>query len=166
MARNTDNRLLDTGDKFPSLKLNLTQGGTLDVPGSLKAPFKVVLVNRGGWCPFCTGQLRSFQAHLDKLKEAGIDVVSASTDTKEQAQDLISKNDLSFAVGYGANIEEYTKKLGLFYDAAAKVPHLQSAGFVVGPDNNVLVAVYSSGAIGRLAAPEVIGMVNYIKSEK
>jgi hypothetical protein len=40
--------------------------------------------------------------------------------------------------------------------------HLQSTGFVLDPDGNVLVSVYSSGAIG--VPGDVAGLVNYVKS--
>src|ERR1700722_10185902 len=36
---------------------------------------------------------------------------------------------------------------------------LQSTGFVLGPAGNVVVSVYSSGAIGRLVPEDVTGLV-------
>ena len=45
-------------------------------------------------------------------------------------------------------------------------PHyLQTTGFLLAPDGKILNAVYSSGPIGRLVAEDVIGMVNYLKSQ-
>jgi len=37
---------------------------------------------------------------------------------------------------------------------------------VLDPDGKVITAVYSSGAIGRLVAEDVIGFVRYVKSSK
>jgi hypothetical protein len=42
---------------------------------------------------------------------------------------------------------------------------LQTTGFVLAPDGTVVNAVYSSGAIGRLVAEDVVGLVSYIKSK-
>ena len=81
MARKTNAQLLDTGDTFPGLELALTDGRRLRPPADLTQPFNVVLVNRGAWCPFCTTQLKGFQAGLSKLAQEGIGVVSFSTDT-------------------------------------------------------------------------------------
>jgi hypothetical protein len=39
-----------------------------------------------------------------------------------------------------------------------------STGFVLDPGGQVITAVYSSGAIGRLAADDVVGFVGYVKS--
>jgi peroxiredoxin len=48
--------LLNPGDRFPALTLNLAAGGTLDVPSALAGSFGVVLFNRGSWCPYCVAQ--------------------------------------------------------------------------------------------------------------
>jgi hypothetical protein len=40
--------------------------------------------------------------------------------------------------------------------------YLQSAGFVLDPGGQVVVSVYSSGAIGRLDPGDVIGLVRYL----
>jgi hypothetical protein len=39
--------------------------------------------------------------------------------------------------------------------------HLQSTAFVLDPAGNILVSVYSSGAIERLVPDDVIGMIRY-----
>jgi len=40
---------LNTGDTFPSMTLNLVDGGTLDIPGGVDARYRVVLFYRGHW---------------------------------------------------------------------------------------------------------------------
>ena len=41
--------------------------------------------------------------------------------------------------------------------------YLQSTGFVLNPAGQVVVSVYSSGAIGRLVPGDVIGLVRYLR---
>lgn len=166
MARNANAVLLDTGDRFPRLELNLTTGRRLVLPDELKLPHNVILVNRGAWCPFCTAQLKAFQSGLPRLAQEGIGVVSFSTDTQDQATRLVADNGLDFPVGYGASVDAVAGILGVYYDPhpAHTAPHLQSAGFVVGPEGRVLTAVYSSGAIGRLVWQDVLGFVQYVKA--
>jgi hypothetical protein len=43
--------------------------------------------------------------------------------------------------------------------------YLQSTGFVLAPDSTVVVAVYSSGAIGRLMPEDVVGLVRHAKEQ-
>jgi hypothetical protein len=41
--------------------------------------------------------------------------------------------------------------------------YLQSTGFVLDREGNVVVSVYSSGAIGRLVPEDVTGLVRYLR---
>ena len=116
MARNANAVLLDTGDRFPRLELNLTTGRRLVLPDELKLPHNVILVNRGAWCPFCTAQLKAFQSGLPRLAQEGIGVVSFSTDTQDQATRLVADNGLDFPVGYGASVDAVAGILGVYYD--------------------------------------------------
>ena len=166
MARKTNAQLLDHGDTFPALALTLTDGRRIVLPADLTQPFNVVLVNRGAWCPFCVTQLRGFQAGLSRLTQEGIGIVSLSTDAREAASSAVAENKIEFAVGYGASVDAVADALGVYYEPrpAHVAPHLQSAGFVLGPGGKVLNALYSSGAIGRLGWQDVLGLVQYIKS--
>ncbi len=166
MTRKLDSRLLDSGDAFPSLDLDLVTGGKLTLPTGLTRPFNVVLVNRGSWCPFCIAQLKAFQSGLSKLEAEGIGVVAFSADPLDKARGVAADNQLTFPVGYGASVERTASVLGTFYDPAPShtTPYLQSTGFVLAPGGKVLTSVYSSGAIGRLVWQDVLGLVQYIKS--
>lgn len=168
MARNADAPLLDAGDLFPVLELTLTDGRRISLPTDLSAPYNVVLVNRGAWCPFCVAQLRTFQSGLARLAEEGIGVVSLSSDSRDEASALVAEHRLAFPVAYGASVDVVARALGVYYDPqpAHARPHLQSAGFVLGPGGTVLLAVYSSGAIGRLVWQDVLGFVRYVKSHR
>lgn len=166
MARKPDAPLLDAGDPFPTLELTLTDGTSLALPDDLPRPYGVVLVNRGAWCPFCVAQLRSFQAGLAKLADEGIGVVSLSADARDQASAMVKEHRLEFPVAFGASVDAVAGTLGVYYDPhpTHAPPHLQSAGFVLGPGGTVLLAVYSSGAIGRLAWQDVLGLVRVLRS--
>lgn len=166
MTRQTTAHLLDVGDIFPRIELTLVDQSTLELPRELTQPYNVVLVNRGSWCPFCNAQLRGFQAGLAKLTETGIGVVSLSTDSHAAASAMVAENKLTFPIAYGVPLEPVARTLGLYYEPreADVPPHFQSTGFVLGPHNRVVTAVYSSGAIGRLIWQDVLGFVQYLKS--
>ncbi|MFY3742976.1 redoxin domain-containing protein [Anaeromyxobacter sp. Red801] len=166
MARKPNASLLDAGDRFPALELTLTDGASLTLPADLRHPYGVVLVNRGAWCPFCVAQLRAFQSGLARLAEEGIGVVSLSADARDQASAMVEEHRLEFPVAFGASLDAIAGRLGVYYDPhpTHAPPHLQSAGFVLGPGGTVLLAVYSSGAIGRLVWQDVLGLVKYLKS--
>ncbi len=162
MARKTSAPLLDEGDPFPRLELTLTDGKRLTLPGDLSRPYNVVLVNRGAWCPFCVAQLKSFQIGLGKLAEVGIGVVSVSADTRQRALAVVGEHQLEFPVAWETSVDAIVDALGVYYEPAGRYFH--SAGFLVGPGGRVLLAVYSSGAIGRLVWQDVLGLVKYLQS--
>ena len=153
--------LLHPGDKFPALTVALAGGGSLQLPDALDGHFGVVLFYRGAWCPYCNAQLRAFQRSGQALAEAGIRVAALSVDDEAATAELAAKHGLTFPVGYGADAPAVAALTGAFVNP--EPAYLQSTGFVLDPAGNVVVSVYSSGAIGRLAPDDVIGLVRYLR---
>jgi peroxiredoxin len=157
-------QLLNPGDQFPSITLTPVDRDALDLPGALAGHFAVVLFYRGSWCPYCNAQLRAFQRAQDKLDELGIKVVALSVDDEATTRELIAKHELSFPVSHSADAAALREATGAFVNAEPL--YLQSTGFVLDPEGNVIVSVYSSGAIGRLVPDDIVGLVNYIQSRQ
>ena len=152
--------LLHPGDRFPKLDLPRTGGGTLTLPDALAGSFGVILFYRGAWCPYCNAQLRAFQRATDALAEVGAKVVALSVDDQATTEELVAKHGLTFPVGHSADAQAIAAATGAFVDPDRGF--LQSTGFVLDPDGNVVVSVYSSGAIGRLVPDDVVGLVRYV----
>src|SRR5262245_12426816 len=148
--------LLNPGDAFPPLTVSLPGGETLDLPAAFAGEYAVVLLFRGSWCPYCNAQLRAFERARDKL---GARVVALSVDDEATTRELIAKHDLSFPVGHSADAAALHESVGAFVTG----DHLESTGFVLGPDGRVLVSVYSSQAIGRLVPEDVAGFISYVR---
>lgn len=154
--------LLDTGDTFPELTLNLPGGETRRVADALGDGYGVVLFYRGSWCPYCNMQLRAFQRAQDALAEVGAAVVALSIDDEATTAELVAKHGLTFPVGHSADAAAVSAATGAFVEARRGI--LQSTGFVLNPDGKVMVSVYSSGAIGRLVPEDVVGMLTYARA--
>ena len=152
---------LTNGQRLPDLEFPAVGGGHLSLPGDLAGSYGVVLVYRGSWCPYCNAQLSAFSRAAGQLDELGIKVVAFSVDEETDAAALVAKHSLSFPVGYGVDAEKVSAVLGS-YTGGAGPGFLQSTGFVLAPDGSVALAVYSSGAIGRLVPADVIGLVKYL----
>jgi peroxiredoxin len=131
------------------------------LPGDFAGDFAVVLFYRGAWCPYCNAQLRAFQRSAQALAGAGIRVAALSVDDETATAELAAKHSLTFPVGYGADAPAVAALTGAF--ANPDPVFLQSTGFVLDPAGNVVVSVYSSGAIGRLVPADVIGLVSYLR---
>ena len=133
----------------------------MSVPQDLAGRWAVLLFYRGHWCPYCRQQLLDFQRARGQLNELGAEVVALSVDSFEQAQQTVERHRLTFPVLYGLDAREMAKMIGAFINEDP--PYLQAAGFVLQPDGTVAVAVYSSGAIGRLVAADTINFLKYLQ---
>lgn len=153
---------LSNGDSFPTLTVQVVDGRRLELPGALSGSYGVVLIYRGAWCPYCNAQLASFARAARRFDELGIQVIALSVDDQAAAGALVEKLGLPFPVAYGADARHVAKLTGAYVNQEPL--HLQSTGFVLDPRGRVLTAVYSSGAIGRLAADDVAGLVRYVRS--
>jgi peroxiredoxin len=153
--------LLNPGDPFPRLTISTTDDQALTIPDAFAGDYGVVLFYRGSWCPYCNAQLRAFERSAEALAEAGIRVAALSADGRQATADLVGKLNLTFPVGYGAAAAAVASLTGAFVNPDPV--YLQSTGFVLDPTGNVIVSVYSSGAIGRLVPDDVIGLVRYLR---
>jgi peroxiredoxin len=156
--------LLNPGDHFPSITITPVGAEAIDLPDALARHFAVILFNRGSWCPYCNAQLRAFQRDAEKLDDLDVKVVSLSVDDEATARELVAKHGLTFPVGHSADPAAIRAATGAFVNADPV--YLQATGFVLDPEGNVVVSVYSSGAIGRLMPDDVAGLVNYVKSKQ
>lgn len=154
--------VLHNGDKFPDLTLAAVGGGTLSLPEDLAGSYGVVLVYRGSWCPYCNAQLSAFGRAQDWLDDVDAKVVAFSVDDEATATTTADIYELTFPVGHSADADAVADTLGSYTHDAPK--YLQSTGFVLDPDGTVLTAVYSSGAIGRLVADDVVGLLRHVQS--
>ena len=153
---------LHNGDRFPHLAIKRVGGGCLSLPDDVAGAYAVILVYRGSWCPYCNAQLAGFARAESKLAELGIKVVALSVDDEPTAAALAEKHRLRFPIGHSADAEQVAAALGAYtHDSPT---YVQSTGFVLDPEGRILVAVYSSEAIGRLVADDVVGFVRYVKS--
>ena len=153
--------LLSPGDAFPSLTLPKAGGGSLRLPDDLGGQFGVVLFYRGSWCPYCNAQLRSFQRAKDDLAELATGIVALSVDGEAATDEMITKLGLTFPIGHSADAQAIAAATGAFVDRDRG--YLQSTGFILNATGNVIVSVYSSGAIGRLVPDDVKGLIRYVR---
>jgi peroxiredoxin len=153
--------LLSPGDPFPQVTITTIDGQTLTLPDAFAGGFGVVLFYRGSWCPYCNAQLRAFERSGQALADAGIRVAALSVDDKETTAALVAQHKLTFPVGYSAAASAVAAVTGAFVNPDPV--YLQSTGFVLDPAGNVIVSVYSSGAVGRLVPDDVLGLVRYLR---
>jgi peroxiredoxin len=153
--------LLKPGDRFPALTITPVDANPLRLPDDLAGHYAVILFFRGAWCPYCNAQLRSFERAHDKLAALDIRVVAVSVDDEPTTRELIIKHGLRYPVGHCTDAAAVSAATGAFVNPDPV--YLQSTGFVLDPNGRIVTDVYSSGAIGRLIAEDVLGLVRYLR---
>ncbi|MGA2307297.1 MAG: peroxiredoxin family protein [Acidimicrobiales bacterium] len=155
---------LANGTEFPALELPAVGGGMLRLPQALEGAWGVVLVYRGHWCPYCNAQLNAFQRALPALQDEGIQVAALSVDSEDRAAEVVHRYNIGFPIGYGADADVVSRTLQSYADEDPV--YLESSGFLLDPSGRIVVAVYSSNAIGRLLPEDVRSMVRYLRQPK
>ncbi len=155
--------MLKNGQTFPTMTVAKVGGGTIHLPGDLAGSWSVVLIYRGAWCPLCREQLEEYEARRAELDGLGVKFVAFSVDDEATTSKLAADLHLSFPMGFGADADQVVATLGAAVNAE---PHyVQPTDFILTPDGSVVNAMYSTNAMGRITAGEVIRMVSFINSQ-
>ena len=154
--------LLHNGDPFPHLEMPALGGGTLSIPSFASGAFGVIIAYRGAWCPFCATQLAGYASEEAALHELGVRVAAFSVDDEPTTKDLAAKLHLNFPLGHGASADQVSGILGAFTNESPR--YLQPTAFILTPTSEVLASVYTSHAVGRLLAADVVKLISFVKS--
>jgi peroxiredoxin len=162
-SKQRSNMTLANGELFPTITASRVGGGEMTVPLDLWSHWSVLLFYRGHWCPFCRQQLLDFQQAQELFQSLNVQVVALSVDPLEQAQQTVERHRLTFPVLYGLDAHHVARQIGAFINEQPL--SLQATGFVLQPDGTIAVAVYSSGAIGRLNAADTVKFIKYMQQK-
>lgn len=149
------------GERLPTVAAPRVGGGELILPDDVAGGWTAVLLYRGHWCPYCRRQLESFQRHRERFEEADVRVVALSADPEAEAEATVEEHGLDYPVGFGLDPARMRETLGAYVDE--EDGYVQATGFVLRPGGTVALAVYSSGAVGRLVAEDALGLVAYAR---
>ena len=90
-------------------------------------------------------------------------MIAASVDPFDKTKDLSDELGITYPIAYGLGAEDISRLTGSFYEKEKRF--LQPTGIIVRPDKTVEIAVYSTGAVGRFVAKDVLTAVKYYKSQ-
>lgn len=155
---------LAVGEPFPSLTASLVDGGHITLPADVWDGWAVLLFYRGRWCPYCRKQLDDFQRSLDRFRDADVRVLALSADPEDEAGRTVKQHGIDFPVAYGLDPAMARDTLGVYLGPDDEF--IQASGFVLAPGGRTTLAVYSSGAVGRLVAADVLGLIEYARARE
>ena len=89
-------------------------------------------------------------------------MIGGSIDPVEKTQELVDNLGITFPIAYGLDVKMVSRFTGSFYEKEKE--YLQPTGIIIRPDKTIEITVYSTGAVGRVVAQDVLGLVKYYKS--
>ena len=121
-------RAVHQGQKAPEFTLPDAKGQTVRLADLLKKGPVILTFYRGGWCPFCNRQLKSYQDHLAELRAKGAELVAISPQLPEYTLSTTEKDALTFPVLSDVG-NQVARTYGLVFKLAdAVVPIYQAFG--------------------------------------
>jgi peroxiredoxin len=119
-------RMLGAGAKFPDLALVNARGGLTRIYDKLARGPLVATFYRGGWCPYCSLELRAYQEALEEIRALGADLVAISPEAPDHSLSTAEKNALKFDVLSDVNgaLED---ALGIRFDLTVPIVTLYKA---------------------------------------
>jgi len=110
-------RAVKAGDQAPDFALPEARGGSARLSGLAAQGPVVVSFYRGGWCPYCTLELKALQRIWPDLRRVGASLVAVSPQTRSESLKTARQNSLTFPLlsDAGAAVAE---AYGVVYDLA------------------------------------------------
>ena len=98
VADKADQPMLQPGEPAPGFSLVDQNGIRVGLADRLALGPVVLLFIRGGWCPFCTLQLRAWQDALPRLHDAGGDLLTVSPQRADICSRCAERDLLAYPV--------------------------------------------------------------------
>lgn len=161
-------------EPVPELALDLVGGGTFKLSEQTPEAFTMVVFYRGLHCPICKGYLGELEKLIDDFKEKGVEVVVASTDGKERAEQ--AKQDWGLAktpVAYGLDLDT-ARRWGLYVSAGigkssvgVDEPELFSEPglFMVKPDGTLYFGTTQTMPFARPKFADILWATGFVQEK-
>lgn len=107
------------GETIPSVELKTPKGELKTTTSIFAEKPTVVLIYRGGWCPFCNVHLSEIQSVQKDILKLGYQIIAISPDSHENLQATDEKNKLDYSL-YSDADGTLIKAMGLAYKAPEK----------------------------------------------
>lgn len=101
------------GEKIPNTELSSVDGKKVETDKVFDKK-TVLVVYRGGWCPYCNRQLADMQDIEKDILELGYQIVAISPDSPKFLKETESKDKLNYAL-YSDSEGKLSQAIGIAY---------------------------------------------------
>lgn len=89
---------IKVGQQIPSLQLTSAEGKIFDVNQALKKQPTLLILYRGGWCPYCNTHLANLRKIENELTDKGVQIFAISPDLPEYLRETDEKHQLGYTL--------------------------------------------------------------------
>lgn len=167
------------GETIPDTELKAPDGNTHKFSGIVGEKATVLLVYRGGWCPFCNAHLSEIQGVQSEVINLGYQIVAVSPDSPENLQVTDEKDKLAYSL-YSDADGKLIQSLGIAFKAPERYSGMlnKSSGglndgflpvpsvFIVDTSGKILFEYINPDYKIRLSAGLLLAVLKELKNEK
>jgi peroxiredoxin len=102
------------GETIPSSILQTIDGKNVNFEDLTKSKKTILVVYRGGWCPYCNLHLSALGEAEEKLIEMGYQIIAVSPDSPESMKETITKDKLNYML-LSDSKGDFMQTLGIAY---------------------------------------------------
>ncbi|MEM7792068.1 MAG: redoxin domain-containing protein [Verrucomicrobiota bacterium] len=159
---------LPSGGILPEITLPLVGGGeaTLGQPSD-PANWRLVFIYRGLHCPICHQYLKKLDGLKDQFLKTKAEIIVASGDPREKAEQMVQEESLSLQVAYGLSVAQM-QSLGVWISQPrpteeVKIPFPEPAMFAINTDGKIQLIDQSNTPFNRADLNELLETVEWIQ---
>lgn len=177
-----EGRALKVGAKAPSFRLRSSGGEWISSSDLLAKGPLIIAFYRGGWCPFCSLELRAWERRQKDLQALQATLVAISPEVPERGAETAKSKELSFPVlndegfrvaeQFGVVFKLSPEAVALHRDFGVDLPAINGgsewnlpvpATFVVGRDSMIRYAFVDADYTKRAEPAEVLEALRRIQ---
>lgn len=166
-------------EKIPSVLVTSMKNIPVPLPKVVSEGPTVLLIYRGGWCPYCNAHLSDIKDVEDDVRELGYRIVAVSLDSPGRLKETAGKHNLGYelysdasgklveAMGLAFKApERYTKKLNDY--SGSKNPGLLPVPslFVVEPGGTILFEYICPDYTHRISSGMLVSVLKELNREE
>lgn len=104
------------GEKIPSIELLSENGETIKSTAIIAQKKTILVIYRGGWCPYCNAHLTALGESEKELLDLGYQIVAISPDSPKNLQKAKSGEKINYRL-YSDSNGNFSKGLGIAFQA-------------------------------------------------
>lgn len=167
------------GETIPDIELKAPDASTHKFSDIVGEKPTVLLIYRGGWCPFCNAHLSEIQGVQSEVIKLGYQIVAVSPDSPENLQITDEMEKLEYSL-YSDGDGKFIQSLGIAFKAPEKYAGMlnKNSGrlndgflpvpsvFIVDTSKKILFEYINPDYKTRLSAGLLLAVLKELKNEK